>query len=130
MAKRFVLVDPEEEAQGEFAGALIMLFLGLFFMIIVALCVLSPGVVITALIEPGEEMTLSTYWACTITSCLVLWLVLHLLTKSGLTVYGIVAICTTIFVVLLTLWIGENRFFDTAYFMYNGTADLVMGFFE
>lgn len=99
-------INTEDDEDRENSGLLILLLLFAAF-------ILSPGIIITAFIQPIFHFSVSQLWGSAIVGSIVVAIAIHY--SIGLT-FSRYLICGGIcggFIILLTLFKGENMFSNT-----------------
>lgn len=112
MAKKYYV---EEEDNNAGAVGLV----GLVLLLI--LFALSPGILVTSLLRFVVDLTISQMWGCSIVACIVLMGYMYFFTKNGLsfTRYLICAGVSAAFILILTLFVNDNCFYNTVKIMLN-----------
>lgn len=110
MAKRYYVEEDNNDG-----GAIIVFGI----LAIVVLVILSPGIIVTSLIQNIIYLSISQCWGCSIVTCILFCICLHFFTETGLTFkkYAIWAVCIGGFILLLTLFDNDNCFIETVKFM-------------
>lgn len=114
MAKRYYVEDDDSDSA---VGVLVLIVLAIAFLI-------SPGIIVTSLLRFLIDLSVSQCWGCSIVTCLVLCTCLHFFTETGLTFrkYAICVLCSGLFILLFTLFINDNCFYNTLIYMFEGLS--------
>lgn len=113
-----ILTDEEknQEEMGENAAGGLLLLIGVLFL-------LSPGIIITSLINPLFDFTTSQLWGSAIVGTIVAMIIMHYTIGISVSRYLICAGVCGGFVIILTLFNSDNIFWNTTKAMFDSNSN-------
>lgn len=106
MTKKYYIDDDENDEVGAVIGVILLLCF---------IFILAPGVIATSLLHLFIDFSVSQLWGCSIVSSLILVGYMHLFTEDGFSMrdYLIYAGISAAFIIIVTLFVNDNCFFNT-----------------